>query len=152
MRGFLLDVNVLIALLWARHEHHVAALRWFAGASERGWATCSLTQLGFVRIVSNAAFSADAVRPSQAVAILETNLRHPTHATWEDRWGAVAVLEPFAGGLIGHRQVTDAYLLGLAIKHGGRLATFDGGIDTLAPPEGPYSHFLEHVPIAVDSI
>lgn len=151
MKGFLLDVNVLIALLWTRHEHHAVAQSWFAGASESGWATCSLTQLGFVRIVSNAAFSAEAIRPAQAMAVLKTNLRHPSHQEWEDRWGASTVLEPFAERLVGHRQVTDAYLLGLAAKHEGRLATFDRGIDTLAPRSSPFSHHVERVPRAASS-
>ncbi|NJL26580.1 MAG: PIN domain-containing protein [Thermoanaerobaculia bacterium] len=131
MKGYLLDVNVLIALLWTRHEHHAAAQRWFTEASRQGWATCNLTQLAFVRIVTNPAFSPDAIRASQAVEVLAANLEHPAHQVWEDRWGVGALLAPFLSRLIGHRQVTDAYLLGLAVRQGGHLATFDRGIASL---------------------
>lgn len=146
MKGCLLDVNALIALLWARHEHHAAVQRWFAGASPGGWATCGLTQLGFVRIVSNPAFSADAVRPAQALAVLRDNLAHPRHEEWADRWGPTSLLEPFAGQLVGHRQVTDAYLLGLAARHEGRLATLDRGVAALAPSGGPFADLVELIP------
>lgn len=146
MKGFLLDVNVLIALLWAQHEHHAAAQRWFADASRQGWATCSVTQLGFVRIVTDPAFSPDAIRAAQAVAVLEANLEHPAHRFWDDRWGAGALLAPSLPHLLGHRQVTDAYLLGLALKHGGRLATFDGGIDVLATGSGS-ADLIERIPV-----
>lgn len=146
MKGFLLDVNLLIALLWAQHEHHTAAQRWFAEASRQGWATCNVTQLGFVRIVTNPAFSPDAIRAGQAVAVLETNLEHPSHRFWEDRWGASALLAPFLPRLMGHRQVTDAYLLGLALKHGGRLATFDRGVVGLVSG-ADHGDFIERVPV-----
>lgn len=147
MKGFLLDANVLIALLWSRHEHHAAAQGWFAVASQKGWATCTVTQLALVRIVSNVSFSPEAVEPARALAILHANLRHPAHDEWHDRWGAASVLEPFAKHLLGHRQVTDAYLLGLALKHEGRLATFDRGIHTLASAGGRFSSLVERVPV-----
>lgn len=146
MTGFLLDVNVLIALLWAQHEHHAAAQRWFADASRQGWATCGVTQLGFVRIVSNPTFSPEAIRAGQAVAVLAANLEHPEHRAWVDRWGAGELLAPFLPRLVGHRQVTDAYLLGLALKHGGRLATFDGGIEALLA-EPRLAGLVERVPV-----
>ena len=60
VKAALLDLNILTALLWPAHEHHNAAHRWFAGGADASWATCALTQLGFVRIVSNPAFSRDA--------------------------------------------------------------------------------------------
>ena len=148
MKAILLDVHVLIALLWTRHEHHAVAHRWFAGAAEQGWATCTLTQLGFLRIVCNAAFSSEAVRPAQATAVLKANLRHPAHQEWKDPWGAAAVLEPLADRLVGHRHVTDTYLLGLAAKHDGRLATFDRGLDTLAPASSRFARHLERISLA----
>jgi len=145
--NYLLDVNVLIALLWTRHEHHYVAQDWFANASENGWATCSLTQLGFVRIVSNAAFSSEATRPAQALAVLKANIQHPEHQEWEDRWGAAAVLEPLAERLIGHRQVTDAYLLALVTGHGGRLVTLDRDI-ALQAVRGAGARNLVTIPAA----
>jgi hypothetical protein len=150
VKGFLLDVNVLIALLWAQHEHHAAAQRWFTEASGQGWATCSVTQLGFVRIVTNPAFSAEAVRSTQAVAVLEANLDHPTHQVWENRWGVGALLAPFLPRLTGYRQVTDAYLLGLALKRGGRLATFDRGIDAFVS-EARFASLVERVTVGPGS-
>jgi hypothetical protein len=150
LKGFLLDVNVLIALLWTRHEHHVATQRWFATASASGWATCSLTQLGFVRIVCNPAFSKDAIRPAQALAVLEANLQHPRHREWEDRWGAAELMRPFVERLVGHRQVTDAYLLSLALRHEGRLVTLDRGIEALAASGGPFADLVEPIPLSAE--
>ena len=147
MKGFLLDVNVLVALLWSRHEHHAAAQRWFALAARRGWATCALTEVAFVRIVSNPAFSPEAVRPRQALAVLQASLEHSSHRLWPDRWGYVALVEPFASTLVGHRQVTDAYLLALALRQDGKLATFDRGIEALLPKNSRPANLLELVPL-----
>src|SRR5438477_321182 len=74
--AFLLDVNVLLALMWPAHESHMAVHTWFGRKPKRNWATCPLTQAGFVRISSNPAFSPHAVLPQQAVDLLNTNLRH----------------------------------------------------------------------------
>lgn len=135
MTAFLLDVNVLIALFWPAHESHDTARRWFTRrfvqGARRTWATCTLTQAGFVRILSNPAFSRDAVSPGQAAQVLEDNLQHPQHQFWKDQSGFVETVRPFAGNMLGHRQVTDAYLLGLAFRHGGALATLDRGIEAL---------------------
>jgi toxin-antitoxin system PIN domain toxin len=131
----LLDVNVLIALLWPAHEHHEAALAWFAAADRRRWATCPLTQLAFVRITSNAAFSRDALTPAEAITVLDRNLAHPRHVFWPDGIPLCAdTLRPL-DRLQGHRQVTDAYLLALASTRKGVLATFDAGIESLAGRE-----------------
>jgi predicted nucleic acid-binding protein len=75
----LLDLNLLIALLWPSHEHHEAAHRWFGGRRKGRWATCALTQLGFIRLVSNPAFSRDALSPADAILLLSANLAHPNH-------------------------------------------------------------------------
>jgi toxin-antitoxin system PIN domain toxin len=135
MTGLLLDVNILIALFWPAHEFHTVARRWFARNSQHAWATCTVTQAGFVRIVSNPAFSRDAVSPEQAMEVLEGNLQHPRHQFWKDQIGFVETVRPFAGKMLGHRQVTDAYLLGLAFRHGGALATLDRGIEALLPDQ-----------------
>ena len=68
-----LDTNLLIALLWPSHERHELALKWFIRRRGQGWATCPFTQAGFVRIVSNPAFSRDAVHPREAVQVLSAN-------------------------------------------------------------------------------
>ena len=145
MRTALLDVNVLIALLWPAHEHFDAAHDWFAtrGGHAR-WATCPLTQLAFVRIVSNPAFSPDALAPAEALGLLERNLVHPAHEFWPDDVSLVESVGPLAPRLQGHRQLSDVYLLGLALKHRGTLASFDGGLRGLAA--GDRSAGLELVP------
>ena len=131
MKGYLLDTNLLIALYWPSHQRHDCAAKWFARQRGKGWATCPLTEAGFVRIVSNPAFSRDAVQPREALQVLSANTAARDHQFWPDELpvaGAVA----FAGvRLVGHQQVTDAYLLGLAIRRGGVLATLDTGIGAL---------------------
>ena len=132
MSTALLAVNILTALLWPAHEHHDAAHRWFRARAKRHWATCALTQLGFVRIVSNPAFSRDALSPAAAVTLLAENLAHPAHEFWTDGLSVPAALKGVESGLQGHRQVTDGYLLAVASRRKGVLATFDGGLRTLA--------------------
>jgi toxin-antitoxin system PIN domain toxin len=145
MKGRLLDTNLLIALLWPSHERHDVAVKWFTRNRRQGWATCPITQAGFVRIVSNPAFSRDAVQPREAVQVLAANTAAQDHLFWPDELpvaGAVA----FAGvRLLGHQQVTDAFLLGLAIRRGGVLATLDQRIDTLLEPRSAVRTALEIV-------
>jgi uncharacterized protein len=127
----LLDVNVLIALLWPPHEAHARAQRWFAQNARHGWATCAMTQAGFVRIVSNPIFSRRAVSPRDAVEVLSGSLQHPAHHFWTEDIGVTEALAHFGRRLLGHQQVTDAYLLGLAIQKKGRLATLDASLSSL---------------------
>ncbi len=131
----LLDINVLIALAWPNHECHQAAHAWFAAHASEGWATCPMTQCGFVRISANPRIIAEAVAPSAAVALLHRMLAHPQHVFWTDDITFVAATYVSGERIIGHRQVTDAYLLGLSLHHGGRLVTFDRGIVSLARNE-----------------
>ena len=131
MAACLLDVNALVALLWPAHVHHEAAQAWFVRRAQGGWATTPLTQAGFARIVSNPAFSPDAVNPMTALRLLAANLKHRTHRFWPAALDLPAALGRFGQRLVGHRQVTDAYLLALTLHHRGRLATFDGGIRDL---------------------
>ena len=132
MKTALLDLNILTALLWPTHEHHDLAHRWFAARGNASWATCSLTQLGFVRIVANPAFSPDALSPGEALALLAENLTHAGHEYWTDSLQVTAAVKPMESRLQGYRQLTDAYLLALASRHKGVLATFDRGLRTLA--------------------
>ena len=139
----LLDANVLIALTWPAHEAHESVQRWFAKSSKNGWATCSFTQAAFVRIVSNPAFSPDAVTPDEAMTLLDANLQHPAHEFWKNGVPFVDAVKTFRTGLVGHRQVTDAYLLGLAIHNKGRLVTLDRGVLSLLAPAGAASTQIE---------
>jgi uncharacterized protein len=132
---FLLDVNVLIALLWPPHEAHTRAQRWFAHNAERGWATCAITQAAFIRIVSNPAFSRHPISPRDALEVLSGSLRHPAHRFWTDDIGVAEAIAFFGRRLVGHQQITDAYLLALAIHKQGRLATFDTALSALLPEQ-----------------
>jgi uncharacterized protein len=143
MTAFLLDVNVLIGLLWPAHESHAEVQRWFARNARHGWATCPFTQAAFVRIISNPAFSPDAVTPQEAVSVLNSNLGHRLHRFWRADVPFPEAVEEFRDRLVGHRQVTDAYLLGLAIHKNGKLATLDQAILALLPPGSPQRDRVE---------
>jgi len=141
--AFLLDVNVLIALTWRGHPHHQRVQSWFGRNASRGWATCPLTQAAFVRIVSNPAFSAHAVSPSEALSALTTTLTHPAHRFWSDDTPLVDAVRSLQDKLVGHQQVTDAYLLGLALHQKGKLATLYRGILDLLPSGSPQRGSVE---------
>jgi toxin-antitoxin system PIN domain toxin len=141
------DVNVLIALLWPAHAQHGAALGWFRRRGRLGWATCPHTEIGFIRIVSNPAFSRDAVSPGEAAALLRSNTSLSRHQFWPEEDPPSAALAAFGSSLQGHQQVADAYLLQFAAKRGGRLATFDRGLSSLVAPDlAPAAH-LEIIPV-----
>lgn len=143
MTAFLLDVNVLITLMWPAHEGHTDVQSWFRRRAEEGWATCPFTQAGFVRIMSNPAFSRDAVSAQEAVRVLEANVQHPSHQFWADEISFTQAVMRFGKRLEGHRQVTDAYLLGLAMHKKGRLVTLDRGVLTLLPAKSSEREFVE---------
>lgn len=124
MSRALLDVHVLLDLFDADHAHHARAHEWLAEGVEHGWATCATTQNGFVRVISQARYPTP-VPPTQAVAALRRACDREVHEFWscdisllDDR-----IIDPTR--LHGPRQVTDAYLVALAVAHGGRLVTFD---------------------------
>lgn len=127
-RTALLDVNVLIALFNDHHIHHEPAHDWFADHRGRPWATCPLTENAFVRILSDPA-QRPALLPLPTLAgHLDRFCRDERHEFWPD---GVSMLDEalFNLSLVrGHRQLTDVYLLGLAVKHGGCLVTFDQSI------------------------
>lgn len=130
-RPALLDVNVLIALFNPDHIHHDAAHDWFAEHREHGWATCPLTELGLVRILANPAYWPGAERSATVADRLRQFCASGHHQFWRDSLPLSD--EIFMWSLSkGHRQVTDIYLLGLAVKRGGALATFDRTIPRAA--------------------
>ena len=133
MSVFLLDANVLIALAWPEHDAHKRAGVWFARHSRNGWATCPITQNALVRILSNPAFSPRALSPQNAVSVLEANTNLPGHRFWPDNLSVADALKEVGKRVVGHRQITDAYLLALALHHNARLATMDESISTLGP-------------------
>lgn len=135
VRPALLDLNLLTALLWPTHEHHAAAHAWFDRRRRGSWATCPLTQLGFVRLVSNPAFSRDALSVPNGLALLLKNLEHPDHVFWSADLDA-SRMTSMVPALRGHQQLTDAYLLALAHHRRGTVTTFDRGLGDMAAPLG----------------
>ena len=129
----LLDVNVLIAMAWPSHTEHAKVQRWLAKRAFLSWATCPFTEAAFVRIVSNPAFSVHALTPSDAFALLRSNLAHAAHRFWPDQISLEDATSPFQSRIAGHQQVTDAYLLGLAAHKKAKLATLDSGVASLLP-------------------
>ncbi|HUY94917.1 MAG TPA: TA system VapC family ribonuclease toxin [Terracidiphilus sp.] len=134
MSASLLDVNVLIALHWENHSHHQAAIRWFSSHQAEGWATCPTTEAGFVRVISNPATDASAPSAASALELLKDSLGgNPHHQFWPDAIPLAAISGAVRTRIAGHNQVTDAYLLSLAIHRKARLVTFDRGLQSLAP-------------------
>lgn len=124
----LLDGHVLYALIDEAHVHHAAAMQWFMGHAD-GFATCPITQGTLLRLAMRIGQrSAD-----EALAILQALTAHERHHFWPDALGYHQVRWH---GVLGHRQVTDAYLAALARHHGGRLASFDRGLVALHPDVG----------------
>jgi uncharacterized protein len=122
---YLLDVNVLIALLDAGHVQHETAHAWFGRVGHTAWATCPLTENGVLRIIGNPRYPNTLETPA-AVAQLVTQLRaHPGHQFWFDDLSLLDPEHVDASRLLATDQVTDTYLLALARLHGGTLATFD---------------------------
>lgn len=122
---FLLDVNVLIALVDPAHVGHDAAHRWFEEEGHRAWATCPLTENGVMRIVGHARYPGTPGSPA-AIAPIVAQLRTlPGHVFWPDDISLVGTELVDAAQILTSAQVTDSYLLALAVAHGGRLATFD---------------------------
>jgi uncharacterized protein len=134
-RLILLDVNALIALLWPASEFHVPVRAWFREHASRGWATCPITQCGFVRVLSNPAMSAYGPSLSDALHLLQLNLSHPGHTFWPDDLDLMSAAARTGARLQGHRQITDAYLLGLAMQRKGQLATLDRSLAALLPKD-----------------
>ena len=114
----LLDANVLVALTSPDHVHHERARQWFATAGS--FATCPLTQLALVRLLMR--FGSPAGTAAQALTVVA---HHARHVFWP---ASLSVQTAMVAGLIGHRQVTDAYLVALAAHYDGRVVTFDQGL------------------------
>jgi toxin-antitoxin system PIN domain toxin len=138
----LLDVNVLVALAWPNHVHHRLARSWFRDHHERGWATCSITENGFVRISSNARVVDEARTPAEAILLLRRLVEVSGHCFWDDDVSIARFDKEAASRIHGHRQVMDAHLLALARRHGGRLVTFDRRVARLLPAESDAGRFV----------
>jgi predicted nucleic acid-binding protein len=140
--GYLPDANVLIARAFEVHTHHRMASKWF-NAPGLQWALCPFTEAGFIRYATDTGKGRGNLRMGEATAILETLAKHPGfqfHPVTHD-WRTLT--KPFFKRLHGHKQVTDAYLLGHAVLDGLVLATFDSSLVHLAGEHSKHVHVLE---------
>ena len=137
----LLDVNVLIALLDAAHVHHRTARSWLAENIEFGWASCPMTQNGCVRILSQPSYP-NCVSTADAIGRLSRACNGSMHAFWPDEISLLnpSVLNPNL--VYGPKQLTDLYLLALAVHNGGRLLTFDQKIPITAIASASAKHLV----------
>jgi uncharacterized protein len=139
---FLVDINVLIALIDPSHVGHDAAHKWFAETGGASWATCPLTENGVVRIVGHPKYPNSAGSPA-AVAPIVARLRTlPGHVFWNDDLSLVDSDLVDVDQIMTPGQVTDSYLLALAVKNRGQLATFDRRLSTRAVHRGRASLYV----------
>ena len=140
MSRALLDVNVLLALLYRDHVHHDRARDWLASQNDASWASCAVTQNGFIRISSQRKFP-HAVTVSSAA----DTLRHACAARWHEFWSCdYSILSAGADStaVLRSKSVTDAYLLGLAVSREGRLVTFDRFVPLAAVDGATAAHLV----------
>lgn len=136
MTVFLLDVNVLIALVDPAHMQHDPAHDWFARVGRRGFATCPITENGLLRIVGHPRYPNSPGPPSTVVSLLLAVRALPGHHFWPDTISIADDSQVEAARLSSHSRVTDSYLLALARAHGGRLASMDRKLAVEAVPGG----------------
>jgi uncharacterized protein len=124
--AWLFDVNALIALISPRHLHHERMHRWFRENSPAGWATCPITENGAIRVISQPTFATGPYTPSEATDALRLVCQSDArHRFWRDEVSLTDDSLFSIAYIIGPQQVTDAYLLGLAARHGAKLVSFD---------------------------
>jgi toxin-antitoxin system PIN domain toxin len=122
---YILDVNVLIALIDPKHIAHLPAHEWFSAHSREGWATCPITKNGVVRIVGSPQYPNSPGIPVGVIASMRSLLSQSGHIFWPDDLSLMDSAKIDASRLLTTAQVTDSYLLALARAHGGKLATLD---------------------------
>lgn len=136
MTRSLLDVNVLIALIDPTHVQHDLAHAWFAKTGKRAWATCPLTQNGVLRIVGHPRYPNSPGTPAAVAELMMQFLALPGHEFWPDDVTLLDGRRIRGDRLLESAQVTDSYLLALAVAHHGQLATFDQRMVTDAVVDG----------------
>ena len=137
----LLDVNVLIALLDSDHLHHARAMVWLKENIAAGWASCPLTQNGCIRIMSQPAYP-NALPPAAVAERLAESTETPHHAFWPDSVSLLDAQRIAWRQVTGSRQVTDVYLLALAVKNGGKLVTLDRAVPLKTVPAALTKHLV----------
>ena len=131
--GYLLDVNALVALTDGDHVHHGLVKDWFYASPDLQWSVCALSEAGFLRNATSP--QVGNLKMSEATAILKQLAQHPGYRYLPIRADWQTLCSPFFPRLYGTKQVTDAYLLGLCVRHRLILATLDKGILHLAGKE-----------------
>ena len=137
----LLDVNVLIALLDADHALHPSATTWFAGRTRPGWASCPITQNGCVRIMSHHGYP-NALPVRLVIERLREACASAVHEFWPDDVSLLDAKLADPARIHGPRQLTDLYLLALAVSHGGQFVTFDASVPREAVKGAERKHLL----------
>lgn len=140
MPAALLDANVLIAMVHAIHVHHATAQRWMGTQRNRRWASCAVTQLAFIRLGALPQIGGPDASPSRALDLLQVIVADPRHDYWSEAPSPLDLRSLRSVALVGHRQVTDAWLLGLAVERGASVATLDRGLHSFALAEGLGKH------------
>ena len=137
----LLDVNVLIALLQPDHAHHAVAHKWWAAHKSAGWASCPLTQNGFIRIISQPKYPKP-IPIARALDLLAEETQGTDHRFWADDLSLLDTQRFARHRILGPRQLTDVYLLALAVQNGGRLVSFDRAIPLAAVRSAAKQHLV----------
>jgi toxin-antitoxin system PIN domain toxin len=140
---YLLDVNLLLALSDPMHIHHEVAHRWFVGAGSQSWATCPLTENGYVRVASHPSYPNRPGDVRTVLAILRQFCAAAEHQFWTEDVSIRELLVPDA--VLTHAHVTDVYLLGLAVRKSGKLATLDRRIPIATVQGG--AEAIEVIPV-----
>ena len=130
---FLYDVNLLLAMFTADHEHHAAARRWRTSLADKRWASTDLTVSGFIRLSANPRVTSLPKSPLESWRVLSSNFAGSSHHTLGAAPPAPDLLAEILRRCQGYRQVTDAFLIHLAIANHAVLATFDSGLKHLSP-------------------
>lgn len=126
---YLLDVNVLVALADPAHIHHKIVMKWF-NTPRLDWGVCAFTEAGFLRVTTNPNTCGHSVK--HALEVLADLANHPGYHYWPITTPFATLTKPIADRIHGHQQVTDALLLGLAIKEKAILVTLDKAMKYLA--------------------
>ncbi len=133
---FLLDVNVLIALIDPDHIAHDRVHRWFERHGADEWASCPLTENGVIRIVGAASYTEPPLGCARVTESVQALCAAPGHDFWPDDLSLINSRHVDTSKLLTSRQITDTYLLALAVAHGGKLATLDRRLSTAAVKGG----------------
>ena len=133
---FLLDVNVLIALIDPGHIAHDDAHVWFGTVGQASWATCPMTENSVIRIVGHPKYPNTPGTPAEVAAIVAKLRELPGHVFWANDISLVGSTDIDPARILTSAQVTDTYLLALAAAHGGQLATFDRRLSPAAVTRG----------------